>query len=258
MNQQSCGRGISLLVALVCGMATRADAQTDEIQVYTGELAAPGQVTLTLHSNYTFSGRTVPDFPGGIVPDHAWNGVPEWAYGVNDWLELGTYLPVYTVTRDGDLKFDSVKIRALFAVPHADDRDFFYGVNLELSYNEPHWEDRRFSGEIRPIIGWRVDKFDFIINPILDTGFNGLSRLDFAPCERVAYNFSKTWAFALEHYSDYGELRDIQPVDQQQHALFAVVDYNAEPLNVEFGVGFGLTHATDNVVSKLMLEYAFN
>src|SRR5271165_6713010 len=85
---------------LVLGAAP-ALAQTDEIQVYTGELAKPGQFTLTLHNNYTPVGRKVPDFPGGIVPDHALNGVPEWAYGVTDWFEAGAYLPVYTWTRDG-------------------------------------------------------------------------------------------------------------------------------------------------------------
>jgi hypothetical protein len=245
--------GVALLVT-----NTTAQAQTDEIQVYTGEIAEPGQFTLTLHNNFTPDGRTVPDFPGGIVPDHALNGVPEWAYGVNDWLEVGTYLPVYTLTRDGDLKFDSVKLRALFAVPKAQDRSFFYGMNFELSYNEPHWEAHRFSGEIRPIVGWRFGPVDFIVNPILDTGFDGVSRLDFAPAERVDYNVSKLWSVALEHYADFGELRDLLPASAQQHTLFAVVDYAGSPTSVEFGIGRGLTSSSDRLVMKLMLQWALN
>jgi len=27
---------------------------------------------------------------------------------------------------------------------------------------------------------------------------------DFAPCARIAYNFSKTWAVAVEEYADFG------------------------------------------------------
>ncbi len=235
-----------------------ASAQTDEIQVYTGELAAPGQFTLTLHNNFTPDGRTVPDFPGGVVPDHALNGVPEWAYGVNDWFEAGLYLPVYTITRDGVLKFDSAKLRALFAVPHAEDRSFFYGVNFELSYNEPHWEQTRFSGEIRPIIGGRIGPVDIIVNPIFDTDFKSLGHLDFAPCARIDYNFSPVWAVAVEHYADFGEVRHFASGDEQQHALFAVVDYTGDPVNVEFGIGHGLTGASDRVVMKLMLEWALN
>ena len=36
-----------------------AHAQTDEIQVYTGELAARREFSLTLHGNYTPRGRRV-------------------------------------------------------------------------------------------------------------------------------------------------------------------------------------------------------
>jgi hypothetical protein len=75
------------------------------------------------------SGRTSPGFAGGIVPNHALNGVPEWAYGATNWFEAGLYLPVYTRTEDGALLFDSAKLRALFVVPDAHDRRFFYGVN---------------------------------------------------------------------------------------------------------------------------------
>jgi hypothetical protein len=239
-------------------LAGPALAQTDEIQVYNAEIAKPGQFTLTLHNNYTFRGRLAPDFAGGIVPDHALNGVPEWAYGATDWLELGVYLPVYTLTRDGSLKFDSAKLRALFVEPDAHDRSFFYGVNFELSYNEPHWEQHRFSAEIRPIIGGRFGPFDLIINPILDTSFDGVSRLDFAPAARVAYNYSSTWAIAIEHYADFGQLRDLAPSSLQQQTLFAVLDYSGEPLSVEAGIGHGTTSASDKLVGKLMLEWELN
>jgi len=41
-----------------------ARAQTDEIQVYDAQIAAPGVFNLTLHDNYTPDGRTSPDYPG--------------------------------------------------------------------------------------------------------------------------------------------------------------------------------------------------
>ena len=249
---------LSCALLLSAVLTVPSHAQTDEIQVYNGEIAKPGQFTLTWHNNFTPDGRAVPDFPGGIVPDRALNGVPEWAYGVNDWLELGTYVPVYTLTRDGVLEFDSVKLRALFVAPDAQERTFFYGMNFELSYNEPHWEQHRFSGEIRPILGVRLGAYDLIVNPILDTGFDGISRLDFAPAIRVDYNFSSTWAIAVEHYADLGELRSLLPLSSQQHTLFGVIDYNAEPMSVEFGIGYGLTNASDRLVMKLMLEWALN
>ena len=244
------GLGLSLWSMGAC-------AQTDEIQVYTGEINKPGEFSVTLHNNYTPSGRKQADFPGGIVPEHALNGVPEYAYGVNDWWELGAYLPVYTVNRDGRAEFDSAKLRTLFTVPHAEDRSFFYAVNFELSYNAKHWEPTRFSAEMRPIIGVRLGPVDLIVNPILDFSFEGLGSIDIAPSERIAYNFSPAWAIAMEHYADYGQVRHLQGVNGQQQSLFAVVDYSGEPADIEFGIGHGFTAASDDLVMKLMITRTF-
>jgi hypothetical protein len=234
-----------------------AHAQTDEIEIYNAEINKPGELSLTLHNNYTPSGRTQAAFPGGVVPDHALNGVPEFGYGMTEWWELGAYIPDYTLTRDGRFEADSVKLRSLFVVPHAAERDFFYGVNFEFSYNAPHWDMSRFSGEIRPIIGMRFGPVELIFNPILDYDFTTIASLDFAPAERLAYNFSPLWAVAVEHYADYGRINHFADPAHQAQSLFAVVDYNGEPLNVEFGIGHGFTAASDNVVIKLILTHGF-
>jgi hypothetical protein len=247
-----------LLAALVLlAAAGAARAQTDEIQVYTGDINAPGQFGVTLHNNYTPIGPTTPAFPHAIIPDHALNGVPEYAYGAADWLELGMYLPLYSVTRDGRFLIDGGKLRVLFAEPHAGERSFFYAVNFELSYNAVHWATTRWAGEIRPIIGTRAGPVDFIVNPIVDVDFTGIGSLDFAPAVRLAYNFSKTWAAALEHYADYGDVRRFETADRQQQTLFAVADYNGEPVDVEFGIGHGFTAASDALILKLMLTKNF-
>ncbi len=128
----------------------------------------------------------------------------------------------------------------------------------ELSYNMPQWNQSRWAGEVRPIVGRRIGPVDIIFNPIFDTDFRGgIKSLDFVPCERLAYNFSKTWALALEHYEDYGRLNDLALLDQQDQTLFAVVDYKGEPNSVEFGVGHSFTGGGECLVLKLMLTHNF-
>jgi hypothetical protein len=249
----SCG---ALLVCLL-SWAPVAYAQTDEIQVYDAEITAPGRLNLTWHNNFTRSGRAQAAIPGGIVPEHALNGVPEFAYGVREWFEAGAYLPIYTLTRDGRLLFDSVKLRALFVSPHAHERRFFYGVNFELSYNTPHWATSRFTGEIRPIVGVHLGRFDLIANPILDTDFKGFGRLDFAPAARAAYALSERVTVALEHYADFGPLERFLPHSDRSQTLFGVLDYGGSGNGIEFGVGRGLTRGTDSLVVKLMLMHDF-
>ena len=246
---------IARAAALACLAAWAAElrAQTDEIQVYDAQIEAPGQLNLTWHNNFTYAGRSTPAFPGGIVPNHALNGVPEWAWGVTRWLEAGLYLPVYTLTDDGRLLFDAVKLRTLFVVPDAHGRTFFYGVNFELSYNRPHWDPSRWSGEIRPIIGVHLGRLDLIANPILDSQFNGLGKLELAPAFRAAWNVSNRLAFALEQYSDYGPLDHLYSGAEQSHTLFAVLDYGSGSNGIEFGIGRGLTRSSDSGVLKLLL-----
>jgi len=243
---------------LIAAFAPRLRAQTDEIQVYDAAIAEPGEFTLELHNNYTPEGRTSPEFPGGVTPNHTLNGVPEWAYGATDWLELGTYFALYSLTSGGEhFQAEGAKLRTLFVVPHAKERTFFYGMNFEFSHNAFRWEETRNSGEMRPIIGVHYHGWDFIVNPILDTGFNGLKKLDFAPCERIAYNVSPKWAFAVEQYSDYGVISEFADTAEQQQSVWAVVDYTGKT-SVEFGVGHGLTHASDQWVIKLMLSWSLN
>ena len=82
----------------------------------------------------------------------------------------------------------------------------------------------------------------------------GLKNLDFASSARIAYNIDKTWAIAAETYSDYGVVRQFLPLSQQSQQIFGVVDYRTDDFNIEAGVGFGLTPASDRLVVKLMVS----
>ncbi len=249
------GRAVRRALAIGALLAAGgAAAQTDEIQVYTGEIEEPGAVGLTLHLNATPSGRRTPRFPGGVVPDGAVNGVPELAVGVAPWAELGLYLPLFTVTRDGDWLLDGAKLRALFVIPDAGRRRVYGGVNVELSWNARRWDPSRVTGEARYIAGGRLGPVELTVNPILDTAFDGVGAISLAPAERLAWHLSDRWAVAVEHYASLGALDRIARASQQEHALFAVVDRDGAPASVELGVGFGLTGASDALVLKLIVS----
>jgi hypothetical protein len=234
-------------------------AQTDEIQVYDANIAEVGKFNLMLHNNFTPDGRRTSVFPGGVESNGALVGVAEWAYGVTDWFEQGLYLPLYSFSRNDGATYNGFKLRWLFVKPHAEDHRFFYGVNFEFSVNQKQWDPRHFTSEVRPIIGWHLHPVDIIVNPIMDTSYTGgFKSLDFAPAIRVAYNFSKTWAAAAEEYADYGQFRQIYSATEQSHQIWAVMDHSAKFLNIETGIGIGLTAASDKVTLKLMLSRDLN
>jgi len=219
---------VALLAAPVMSLA-----QTDEIQVYDANIAEKGKFNLMIHNNFTPVGLKEPAFPGAVESNHALVGVAEWAYGVTDWFEQGLYLPLYSFSQNDGATFNGFKLRELFVRPHAEERKFFYGVNFEFSVNQKQWDPRRYTSEVRPIIGWHLHPIDIIINPIMDTSYTGgLKSLDFAPAVRVAYNFSSKWAGSIEEYADYGPFRQIYSVHEQSQQVWAVVNHDGKFVNI--------------------------
>lgn len=237
-----------------------ARAQTDEIQVYDANIAEQGVFNVMVHSNYTPIGRKEGDFPGSIIPNQSVNGAVEWAYGVADWFEQGLYAPVWSpYSQDRGGSINGFKIRELFVRPHAADHKFFYGVNFEFSVNYLYWEPRHITSEIRPIVGLHLKPWDIIVNPIVDTQYRGgAGGLEFVPSERVAYNLNDKWAVAIEEYSDYGTLSNILPVHDQFHEVWGVFDHENDFVDIEAGVGVGLTSGADRLTFKLMLSRDLN
>lgn len=237
-----------------------AHAQTDEIQVYDASIMAPGKASVMVHSNFTPIGRKTADFPGGIIPDDSVNGAVEWAYGVRPWFEQGLYLPVFTAyseNRGGSI--DGFKVRELFVRPNADKHTFFYGINFEFSVNYSYWESRRVTSEARPIVGAHLHKVDLIYNPIVDTNYRGgFNGLEFVPAGRVAYNLNPNWTVGAEEYADFGQFRDFYDAHNQFHEVWAVVDHHTRFVDIETGVGVGVTAGADKVTFKLMVSHDLN
>ena len=245
--------------ALLAAAPRPACAQTDEIQVYDASIAPQGKFNLTWHNNFTPDGLKTAAFPGGIIPDRSFNGVTEWAYGLTDWLELGLYLPLYSISKNHDATINGGKIRLLFVKPHAADRTFFYGANFEFSYNATYWDTSRFTSEIRPIFGVHLHPVDIIVNPILDNSYRGgFASLDFAPAARIAYNFTPKFALAAESYSDVGPLRAVLPTRLESHEVWGVFDRDTKIGSFEGGIGFGVTPASDKITLKLMFSRDLN
>ena len=244
--------GASAALALVI----RPARAVDEIQVYNGEIAEVGQFTIQQHFNYAFSGRKEPDFPGGLVPNHALNATPEFAWGITNWFELGLYIP-WAIDGEGRFLSNAAKIRTLFVTPDADKKNFFYGLNFEYDYTTPPFSQTRWAMEIRPIIGWRNPQWEFIVNPIFDLGFGRFGDIDFVPAARLARKIGEDLSVAVEYYSDLGRPGAFPSFEQQQHQVFAVVDFKVGVIDVDFGIGYGLTEGSDRWMAKTILTYAF-
>jgi hypothetical protein len=254
-QRRSAPRTLALLLALSAALAPARSYAFDEIQVYNAEIAEVGQWTVQQHLNYAFAAPKEPPFPGGFPPDHALNGTPEFAYGVTKWFELGWYLPF--AASDNRFLSNGGKVRTLFVVPNAADRNFFYGINFEFAYGTPPFVQSVFNIEARPIIGIRNKEWEIIVNPIVDFATGRYGEADFVPAARIARKLDKEFDIGVEYYGDYGKIGSFAPPSQQQQLLFAVTDFKLGVFDIDFGFGFGLTSGSDKMIVKTIISYAF-
>jgi hypothetical protein len=162
------------------------------------------------------------------------------------------------VNEQGQFLWNNFKLRTLFATPDAAKKDFFYGLNFE--YDFPSWPfvPAHFAMEVRPIIGWRNPQWEFIINPIIDFAWGGqLGGVEFVPAARFMRNLGEDRFIGLEYYTGLGNPGNWQSFQQQAHELFAVTDFKVGEVDVDFGVGYGLTPGSDRWIVKTIISYAF-
>src|SRR5437660_1363617 len=84
-----------------------------------------------------------------------------------------------------------------------------------------------------------------LVNPIVDIGFGRYGQADFTPAARLARKLGPDLFVGLEYYADFGEIGNFLKPADQQHTLFAVTDFKLGVFGVNFGVGYGLTPASD-------------
>jgi hypothetical protein len=253
--------GMAVLVSALIPLGARA-AQQDEIQVYADDINKPGQFGLELHLNTTPSGRTVADYPGEITNDHGFRFTPEFSYGLRSDLELGLYLPML-IDGDGEYHFVGVKYRLKWLPirPKDDGEGWFAGTNSELSRVGYKFSQSQWTTELRPIIGYKGKDWLFAFNPILDWDLsNGLQSWEptFIPSVKLTREISKGLSAGVEYYSDLGKIGHIEPWDKQDNRIYEVIDVDVKPLQFNFGVGYGLTEASDRWTVKAIIEVPIN
>ena len=66
-----------------------------------------------------------------------------------------------------------------------------------------------------------------------------------------SYDFSKVVNAGIEYYGAMGKVGDFDPKNSQEHLFFAAADLDVSPnWEINFGMGMGVTPATDHLIFK--------
>lgn len=250
---------VFLLVLAAMGMSVARAQGNYEIQVYGSDTVLKGNTMFEVHSNFTAAGH-----PGSTrlaATNHAEHETLEITQGLTDWSEVGFY--VFTSEQNGlGAQWVGDHIRPRFRVPPEWHWPVGVSISQEIGYQRALFSPDTWTWEIRPIVDKQMGRLYWSINPALERTFHGPDvklGMDFAPGVKVSWDFTKVFTGGFEYYADYGSIRDIAPLHEQQQMIFPTVDLNVSPdWELNFGVGVGPTASTDRWIFKVIVGRRFS
>ena len=231
-----------------------------EVQVYGSELVEPGVTMAELHSNFTFEGSKKTD-DGSYPTNHQLHETVEITHGFNEWLEVGFYVFTSVNPNQGGWQWVGDHIRPRVSIPKEWKWPVGLSLSTEIGYQRAAFSPDTWTLEIRPIIDKSIGKWYLSFNPTFDRSFHGPGTrggLGFSPNVKIGYDVTKVINAGIEYYGATGPLTGFDPVNEQQHQLFAATDLNFSPnWEFNFGVGVGMTGGTDHLMVKMILGRRF-
>jgi hypothetical protein len=230
-----------------------------EIQVYGSDTVEPRSTMVEFHTNFTVQGtKTTID---GVLPtNHAVHETLEITQGFNDWFETGFYLFTSAGPGQGS-QWVGNHIRPRVRVPENWHWPVGVSVSNEIGYQQRQFSVDTWTWEIRPIVDKKLGRWYLSFNPTLEKSLHGQNQdlgLEFSPNLKVSYDFSKVVSGGFEYYGALGPLSGFDPISEQRQQIFPSIDLNVSPKwELNFGVGVGLTGATDHLIIKGIIGRRF-
>ena len=251
---------IAAIVFLGCSAPVVRAQGNYEVQVYGSDLVPKAVTMVELHSNFTVSGSK--EKVDGVLPtNHQEHETVEITHGFNEWFETGFYI-FTNIQPDGSWQYVGSHIRPRFSVPERYHLPVGLSISNEIGWQRPNFSLDTWTWEIRPIVDKKIGKWYLAFNPTFDLALHGPSTangLEFSPNFKFGYDLTKKVAMGVEYYGAYGPVTGFDPLRDQQQQILPAVDIDfGKNWEFNFGVGVGVTQATDHLLVKAILGYRFN
>lgn len=213
-----------------------------------------------LHTNFTAQGtKRIVD---GVLPtNHQLHETLEITRGWTRWFETGFYQ--FTSLQSGyGWNWVGTHIRPRVSIP----ADWHWPVGLSLSseigYQRPLYSSDTWTCELRPVVDQKLGKWYWSFNPTIERSFHGPSAphgVEFSPNFKLGYDVTRRVSAGFEYYGSLGPVTGFDPLKDQQQQLIPAIDLELGPQwEFNFGVGIGMTGATDHLLIKWILGRRFS
>lgn len=135
------------------------------------------------------------------------------------------------------------------------------GGAVEIEWQRaPGFVEDALGLDLHPIVERDFGPVTVLLNPIVEKSLVGPDQgrgMDAGYAAQVLYHFMDRYSAGLEFYGDKGRILDGGSPHTQDHYIMPVVNGSFGGFDLSAGPGFGLTSASDRVVLKFNLRYAF-
>lgn len=245
----------ALCGALLAGMPARARAQNlFEVQVFPDEILDRGETQVEFHNVLMPSGTRLPDATAdprahvhvSFEISHGWTGS----------FETGVFVETSPSEDDRHAAITGFHFRPKYRFTPWRRFPFHTSVSVEYAFiKQPGDETFRQALAITPILERHVMGLEMSFNPAIEVGLRGPEAGEapvFEPSAKIASHVRRSIWLGLEYYAETGSIKHFEPLAEQHHLLFPVVDLRSAAWNLNVGVGRGLTGGSEHWVVKMI------
>jgi len=232
-----------------------------EFEVYPAHTLNAGVGELALINAFVPSGHTEGDegVSSGDAPSHhTWYSAAEFAYGFTDRLEAGVEFKFANVPGMGwQSAGQSLRLRGRFPTDLAAPTKLGWWIEYER-YRSPLFDGAAHELGLRFLYERDFGPVTVLLDPSLEKVLSGSERhegLEFGYSAALQFRHTRRLSFGLEFYGATGLINNPDPLAEQQHYVIPTL-WGKFPGGVEYnvGLGWGMTHNSDQVIFKFNLE----
>jgi hypothetical protein len=137
---------------------------------------------------------------------------------------------------------------------------WYWGAEVEVGYFTAFDERQQWTAEIAPIIGFRRDKWEYVLNPGISVASGGDQRgvVEFEPSGKLAYEIARKTAIGIEYFSETGSLHTMLPGAERNELAFLTLDTKIGKSTINFGIGHGVNRYSPGFAVKAIFDLEFD
>jgi len=235
-------------------------AQARGFKVYGYNTSPQGEVEAAYWFTHVLqSGSTYPFFNKTVDKEGLSQHALELEYGVTDRWMISGYLD-FEDHPDGELQYAQFRaVMSRYRLFEQGER--FMDTAIYFEYYIPQASYQR-DEKLEARLIFEKDLLPFVVrlNPILEKTLSGADVNEGVELEYAAGVYTPVGAVkvGLEAYGKLGEFGNLKPWDAQEHYVFPDVEFRlGRHVEMNLGVGMGLTQASDDLLVKTIIKYEF-